>query len=242
MGNQANRHIAPSKLPGRSERLSVIIPAAAIGKRMKSKGPKGLLPVNHGMSILELQIRQILKIYPYADIVIVGGFQCDKIRNALWGDFPIRIVCNHLYESTSITQSIAMGLDATLPGPLLIMYGDLVFNNRAIKNLAGNKSAMLVANKQLDDDKMGICHQDGLVTTLSYALPIKWGQMVYLQRQELKLFIDIMWNNRLASQLLLHEVLNNVMENGGVFLAHEPRGMKIIEINRYTDLMKAKSI
>jgi choline kinase len=242
MVHKANRHIAPTRRPIEEGRLSVIIPAAGIGKRMKSKGPKGLLQIHHGMSILELQIRTILKVYPHADIVIVGGFECYKIRDALWGNFAVRIVCNPQYETTNVTSSVAIGMEAVLPGPLLILHGDLVFNTNTITGLAGKHSSLLVVGDSLETTEVGVGQQDGVITTLSYALPSKWGQMAYLLGDELAIFRKAAWNSRISSQWFLYEALNYVIGKGGKFLAHQPTQAKIVEIDRYSDLMKAKLI
>lgn len=239
---QARRHIAPARLPREEGRLNVIIPAAGIGKRMKSKGPKGLLPVHHGMSILELQVRNVLKVYPHADIIIVGGFECHKIRETLWGNFPVRIVCNPNYETTNVTHSVATGINAMLPGPLLLLHGDLVFNQAAIQGLAGEYSSMLVVGNQLAATEVGIGQQDGVITTLSYALTSKWGQMVYMCGEELTVFLETAWNYRLSGQWFLYETLNHVIGKGGKFLAHQPADAKVVEVDRYSDLTKAKLV
>jgi len=239
---QAHRHIAPARRPQEDGRLNVIIPAAGIGKRMKSRGPKGLLPVHHGMSILEMQVRNVLKVYPHADIIIVGGFECHKIREALWGNFPVRIVYNPDYETTNVTHSVAVGINAMLPGPLLLIHGDLVFNIAAIQGLAGKHSSLLVAGDQLEPAEVGIGQQDGVITTLSHALTTKWGQMAYLQGKELSLFMKAAWNDRLSNQWFLYEAINHVIENGGKFLAHQPSNARIVEVDRYSDLTKAKLI
>lgn len=242
MAHNARRHIAPSKQVFAADRLTVLIPAAGIGKRMKSRGPKGLFVLHHEMSILELQIRTILKVYPHADIIIIGGFQCEKIRKELWGDFPVRIVCNPDYETTNVMHSIRIGMSAMLPGPLLIIHGDLVFNTHAISGLVDKKSALLVANNKMDKTEVGIGHQDGIVTNLSHALPCKWGQMAYMQDKELEIFMALAWNSKKSSQLFLYEVLNHVINHHGSFLAHQPKGSKIVEIDSYSDLTKAKQI
>lgn len=241
--HQANRHIAPACTPHDDLRLNVIIPAAGIGKRMKSKGPKGLLSLYHGMSILETQIRTIVNVYPHADIVVVGGFEYTKVRDTLWGVFSARLVCNPDYETTNVIHSVSIGLDACLPGPLLIIHGDLVFNHTTIKELAGKQSALVVAgSRQMESNEVGIGQQDGVVTTLSYALRDKWGQIAYLTGPELSLFQEAIRTHRMSSQWFVYEALNYVIENGGSFLAHKQRGSKIVEIDRYTDLTKAKQI
>ncbi len=242
MAHNARRHIAPSKQMSAAGRLTVIIPAAGIGKRMKSRGPKGLFEVYRGMSVLELQIRTILKVYPNADIIIVGGFQCDKIRKELWGIFPVRIVCNNDYETTNVMHSIRIGMSAMLTGSLLIIHGDLVFNEQTITGLVDKTSALLIAGTKLDKSKVGIGHQDGLVTNLSHALSCKWGQMAYMCGKELEMFTALTWNSKKSSQLFLYEALNYIIEHHGTFLAHYPKDAKIVEIDNYSDLTKAKQI
>ena len=243
MAHNARRHIAPSKKATNPDRLTVIIPAAGIGKRMKSRGPKGLFVVHNGMSVLELQIRGILQVYPNADIIIVGGFQCEKIRKELWGDFPVRIVYNNDYETTNVMHSIRIGMSAMLVGPVLLMHGDLVFNTHTIAGLVDKKSALLVAGtSQINKTEVGIGHQDGIVTNLSHALACKWGQMAYLCGKELEMFTILAWNSKKSSQLFLYEALNYIIERHGTFLAYQPRGSKIVEIDNYSDLIKARQI
>jgi len=242
MAPQAQRHIAPAKLPNDTQRLSIIIPAAGIGKRMKSKGPKALLSVHNGMSILECQLRTILKVYPSADIVVVGGFEHQKIRQALWGKFPMRLVCNPNYEDTNTVHSIAIGLDATLPGPVMVIHGDLVFNTHTIQGLEGKASSLLVDQfGQLGKEEVGIGQQDGLVTSLSYALSTKWGQMAYLQGKELELFRNMVFSPKNAN-LFLYEILNKIMNKHGKFVAHMPKDSKLIDVDHIDDLQKARLV
>ena len=117
-----------------------------------------------------------------------------------------------------------------------------MFNTQTLQGLAGKQSALLVAGNQLSTTEVGIGQQDGLVTILSYALASKWGQMAYLCGDELRLFRDTAWNTRLSSQWFLYETINYVIGKGGKFLAHQPSGAKVVEVDRYSDLMKAKLV
>ena len=72
--------IEPSDYRG----LSVIIPAAGMGRRMKSYGPKALIEINkNGTTIIERQINLLWKVYPGAEIFVVIGFEGEKIRKSL---------------------------------------------------------------------------------------------------------------------------------------------------------------
>ena len=60
--------------------LTVIIPVAGMGHRMKSYGPKCLLPANSKETILEKTISNIKREYPYSDIIVVVGFESEKLE------------------------------------------------------------------------------------------------------------------------------------------------------------------
>ena len=59
--------------------LTVIIPVAGMGHRMKSYGPKCLLQANQKETIIEKTISNVRKEYPYSDIIVVVGFESEKI-------------------------------------------------------------------------------------------------------------------------------------------------------------------
>lgn len=237
----AKRHIAPSKLPKKDERLTIIIPAAGIGKRMKSRGPKALLPINHGMSILEMQIRTLNRVYPNAEILVVVGFEHHKIRKHVWNQFPVRIIRNSKYQETNVTYSVSLALDAALPGSIMIIHGDLVFDKAAISGLAGKCSSLLIDNDNLEDEEVGILQRDGVVYNLAYGLSQKWVQMAYLTGRELNLFRNTCFNYEMSNQWFLHETINYVIDKGGKFIAYEPK-MKLVEVDKYDDLKKGKRI
>ena len=62
--------------------MSVIIPAAGMGRRMKTYGPKCMIPIN-GVPIIERQIKQLNKVYPNCDIIIVVGFGSSVISDTI---------------------------------------------------------------------------------------------------------------------------------------------------------------
>lgn len=217
--------------------LSVIIPIAGVGKRMKTRGPKALLRIDDE-TVLEKQVNIIKEVYPKADIIVVAGFQHKKVRNKTWGNLPIRIVYNNEYEETNVCHGVSIGLDASLPGPLMIIHGDLIFNKYAINGLARESSLLIDANGDMRRDEIGIGHQDGFVTSLSYALDSKWGQVAFFTGKELELFIKAVRNNE---QWFLHEAINYVINRGGKFNAYINKKANIFEIDRYSDFKQYKN-
>ena len=221
--------------------LSVIIPAAGMGRRMKSYGPKGLISLN-GPSVLERQLKIIWKIYPKADITIVAGFQADLINERIRKKYPVRIVRNTEYEDTNVARSLFLGLESSLNNHALIVYGDLVFNSAALKGLVGKGSKVVVdSDKDIRDEEVGVLFNEETVTNFSYAIDKKWCQIAYLARKEMSLFEDIS-SKKDHDRWFGYEVLNEVIEQGGSFLPVEQSGMKIAEIDTPRDLRQALEV
>ena len=63
--------------------LTVIIPIAGIGHRMKSYGPKCLLQINSKETIIQKSIDTVKQVYPYVEIIVVVGFEADKVIKLL---------------------------------------------------------------------------------------------------------------------------------------------------------------
>ena len=82
------------------EKLSVIIPAAGTGHRMKSYGPKCLLPVSTTETILHKIIANVKTVYPNSEVTVVVGFEADRVIKALPDD--IRIIENQFYQETNV--------------------------------------------------------------------------------------------------------------------------------------------
>mgnify|MGYP003112901988 FL=1 len=221
--------------------LSVIIPAAGMGRRMKSYGPKGLITLN-GPSVLERQIKIVWKIYPEADITIVAGFQADLISERIRKKYPVRIVRNTEYETTNVARSLFLGLEASLNKHALIIYGDLVFNSAALKGLVGKQSKVVVdLEKDIRDEEVGVLFNEETVTNFSYAIDQKWCQIAYLARHEMNLFEDIS-SRKEHDRWFGYEILNEVIEQGGSFLPVEQSGMRIAEIDTPRDLRQALEV
>ena len=60
--------------------ISVIIPAAGTGKRMKSYGPKPLIKVGDS-SIINSQISIIQSLVNVKDIILICGFKAERLMD-----------------------------------------------------------------------------------------------------------------------------------------------------------------
>tara|TARA_R100000315_G_C5234304_1_gene145584 strand:- start:2856 stop:3596 length:741 start_codon:yes stop_codon:yes gene_type:complete len=234
----AARNITSTKklYKSNSSDISVIIPAAGMGHRMKSYGPKGLINLYDDTSLLERQLELIWAVYPKADVFLVVGFEAEKIMSKL-DDYPVRFISNPIHTDTNVLYSISLALQACLSKEVLIVYGDLIFNESCIRNLRGRSRVVVEDAGMMKKTEVGVCVQGKMAINFSFGLDTKWAQISYLTGNELDLFKHICLK-RETSQWLGYEALNYVLENGGEIEAVHQKSMKIFEIDSARDLEK----
>jgi choline kinase len=208
---------------------------------MRSFGPKALLKLN-GETVIARQVRLIRSLCPQATFTVVGGFEVERLRRGLPRDATLAY--NPAFETTNVARSLAIGLKSIPAGPVLVVLGDLVFNEDAIEETIENaiaishSYAIIDSRKQERVSEVGVNVVDGCVTHFSYGLPQKWAQIVLLAPRERLLF------ERAAAEPgrdrhYAFEILNEVLDLGGQFRAVIPPGLQLVEIDSSKDIPSA---
>ena len=219
--------------------INVIIPAAGMGRRMKSYGPKSLIKIGNS-TIVKNQISLVRSYIPNANIILVCGFQAAVLMNATPNN--IIKVENEKYNETNVVRSIGMGLRAINDcAKVLIMYGDLVFNAETIKSISFESSSIIIANKTMGQDEVGCIINKNSLQHLMYDLPNKWGQIAIFVDQELKLLQQMCWDHKNHGKFGF-EIINNIIQQGGNFKCIENDNIKIIDIDSSKDIQIAQDI
>ena len=236
MRNNRFTTFAKKLSPGTADQnlLSVIIPVAGMGHRMKSYGPKCLLHTDAKSTIIERIIFNVHKTYPYSDIITVVGFDADKVIKILPRD--IRIVENQLYEDTNVVESLRLALNNAAYDNVLIIYGDLIFNPETLLGLTeGGSCAVVDTKSRFKNEEIGVTIVDDGITNFAYGLDTKWAQIIYLTGQELLFFRELCFDRK-RNRMYPFELLNIVLNKGGKIKAIEPEKMKIMEVDSLRDL------
>ena len=233
-----NRHTTKIKDSGvgltPDKPLTVLIPVAGMGHRMKSYGPKCLLRANQKETILEKTVSNIKREYPYSDIIVVVGFESEKVIRSL--PSFVRIVENQNYEKTNIVESVRIGINASAHENILIIYGDLIFNVYSIREITSSGTCVVFDSKnRFREEEVGLTVVEDVATTFAYGLPNKWSQIAYLENEAFGMFKTLCSDKR-KNKLYLFELFNIIIESGIVMKAKEPKGMIIKEIDSLKDL------
>lgn len=129
--------------------MKTLILNSGMGTRMgdlTENGPKCLVELGDGTTILDRQL-SILKKCDISDIIVTTGQYDEEIRHACSNhtDMNFTFVKNELYETTNYIYSIYEARDY-LGGDILLLHGDLVFEEYAILRLINSEKSCVLVN------------------------------------------------------------------------------------------------
>lgn len=126
----------------------LIILAAGMGTRLKplTDGmPKCLVPF-HDKPLVEWHY-QVLKKVGIDDIIVVGGYEAQQIKN-LFGS-RVKLVLNHEFDQTNMVYSLLKARDH-FDSEFIVAYGDIVYEPRLLESLLKKTSASVNVTVDLE--------------------------------------------------------------------------------------------
>jgi len=216
-----------------TEAVSFIICSAGAGRRMRSYGAKCLLPIINE-TILERQIRMIKSYFENPEIILIVGFEADKIMNVISRD--IISIENERFEETNVVRSLAVGLRAARNRKIMVINGDLVFADNTFENLILDKSFTFTSDV-MHQREVGLVY-NSYVENIMYDLPVKWGQILFTSNNDsdmLKKYSLVKENEN----KFIFEIINMMIEKN---LKLKVVNRKILDIDKNEDINLAKEI
>lgn len=224
--------------PSQRSKYSIIIPAAGMGRRMKIYGPKSLVQINDKETILSRQIDLVNKCFKRNEIILVGGFQHEKLVNKI--SSKVKLIFNKDYEKTNVLHSIGLALNKVSTEKVLIIYGDLVFNQDCIL-LPFNKESAVVVSSTMKSDEVGCISNEDMLENIFYKLPNKWAQIAFFTGLELTLLKELA-KNPANNMWFGFEAINDIITSGGTFKTFCPENARAVDIDSSYDLKLMESI
>jgi len=236
------RNVAPLKKP-KDDHYEIIVTAAGIGTRMKSYGSTSLITLANGISIIEHQLNIINKLFVNKTIILVCGFDSEKLIKSTPNN--IIKIQNERFEETNVARSISIGLHACLGSKVLLVLGDLVFNEEALRHPFDDISVVLIDKSGYmteKKDEVGCCiGPGGKVENFMYGLEDLWCQIIYLTGKELEVYKQLV-HQKSKECCYGFEILNELIDRGGNLFTYSPKNAKVIDVDTSKDIIKANEI
>lgn len=167
----------------------IVILAAGMGSRLGRSLPKPLTELADGRTIMRQQFDNIRQAFGSdAQVTVVVGYKLESIIDA----FPeASFVYNEQYDQTNTSKSLMRALQASAPGGVLWMNGDVVFDptalERAAELVALDRSFVSVNTASVSDEEVKYTvDAEGFVRELSKTVVDGLGEAVginYISRE-----------------------------------------------------------
>ena len=168
----------------------VVILAAGMGSRLGRSLPKPLTELSDGRTIMQQQFDNIRSAFgKKVTVTIVVGYKLEHIIEA----FPkAAFVYNEQYDQTNTSKSLMRALQASAPGGVLWMNGDVVFDpealTRAAAMVARDQSFVSVNTSKVSDEEVKYTTDaEGYIKELSKTVKGGLGEAVginYISRDD----------------------------------------------------------
>jgi choline kinase len=224
--------------------VSIIIPVAGIGRRMKSYGPKSLINLGNS-NLLSHQIACIREVFINPEIILVSGFEYDKIDKFIKRFLNnIKVIYNNYYYTTNVAYSISLGLKEAQHNDIIVILGDLFFNVNALHDINIWQYNTLLIDKSCNMDKreVGVVTQNDKIVHMAYGLEDKWAQIMLLQKKASALFQQLtqLAQNRKA---FTFQIINQMIEKGVYFdYSYLSGASKVVDIDIPKDIERAENL
>lgn len=220
--------------------ITIVILAAGISRKMKSHDPRPSIKISRSETLLDNQIRKVRSVYKNPYIVVVTGFQEEKLLKRVKSK-DIVFIRNDEYENTNSTRSLVIGIENNPNENALLIHGDIYFNTETLKYLSNihyTEGSCIVYDKkdQMRKNKIGVLSNSSFsLERMGYIHKNKWCHIAFFNNFEYGKVIEL-GKKKEHDKSHTFELINQINETeGGHFYAHSPELMKIIEIESIKD-------
>ncbi|MGP1392374.1 MAG: phosphoenolpyruvate mutase [Candidatus Cryptobacteroides sp.] len=148
--------------------MKALILNSGLGQRMgviTKKHPKCMTEISHSDTILSRQLRQLVS-FGIKEVVITTGYY-DKVLveycNELHLPLQFKFVNNPIYDKTNYIYSIYLAREEIQDDDILLMHGDLVFDNLVMEKIVESEYSCMTVSSTLplpEKDFKAIVHHD----------------------------------------------------------------------------------
>lgn len=188
-----------------------VILNAAPGQQIKSYGPKCLLKLNDGSTLIERQTRLIRQNFKNANIICVGGFEFNKLDKHIT-DIDHLLHVEH-YDTTNTLYSLGYALYKLDLKDCFVMHGDLIFQDNFFNGVIGGKTSKIYTcdrpqgGVQCNSIKNNVNFMMWYIDkSLNY-----WSEFSWICEEDC-LYIKKMLKDRITHRLFLFEAFNQIAQ------------------------------
>lgn len=190
-----NRFIHTIKNDCCNKTTFIILCARKSNKRGYKNIPLTIIEDNK--TLLDKQIETINLVYNNSEIIVISGFEHDKVVKHLdrKKHKNVRIIENHDYKSSNIVDGWRLGLNAALEDDTYIIHGDRIFDVSYIQCKYKDTHTFVHDYNKKNYD-FGLIFNEDTFINMSYGLPDVWSEIFFISKKDFNLFRDTINQSR----------------------------------------------
>lgn len=193
-------------------------------------GNVALKNIDNNKTLIDLQIDTIKKNYEDHEIILVSGFEHDKlIHHIETKNYKnIRILENRTHKISDILDGWRMALNITLEHDTYIIHGDRYFSESCIQ---GNKNThLLIHDKNRNNYDLGISYKDDEFINMSYGLPDIWSEIFFISKKDILFTKSLINDYKKRKIFTLESFINKLSEEIKIFVINrEPHSVILLK-------------
>lgn len=235
-----SRNITANVFSPTKEPVSIVIPTANYRHRLKHAGVRSLVEVAPNVTLLDHQIKCIYTHFYNPEIILVTGYEEEKVKASLPTKSKIKTVHNANWEQSNVFASLRLGMSVATHPRVLWIYGDLLFNHFMLRAPFSNYSMVLIDRYGAMKSNLGCIEHEQYAENFMYDIPNTWAQIAYFTGKELELLHTLSkeTNNQSCYGF---EALNHIIRQGGKFSVFSPKNGKITDLDDKEDLYNCRA-
>tara|TARA_R110000824_G_scaffold20413_1_gene76876 strand:+ start:738 stop:1451 length:714 start_codon:yes stop_codon:yes gene_type:complete len=208
---------------------------AGAGNRIRSNEPRSLIKIGD-KCLLQWQLDTLNSLFSSPNILVGVGIESQRVFKKFSGQ--IAFIENQLYETTGSFETFRLLVNASADNSILLIHGDLYFDKKILESADFSKSFVIEdVSGNIADREVGITSVNSKVSILSYGLEKKWAQISFFTGKEMSMLRQICSKvGEESKTLLTFEIINSIINKGGIFKVHKPDDGFIIEIDCMKDI------
>lgn len=178
----------------------------------RGQGNVSLKNVDTNRMLIDVQIDTIKKNYKNGEIILVSGFEHDRlIEHILKKDYKnIRVLENKTYKTSDILEGWRMALNISLNNDVYLIHGDRYFDDSCI--ISPKVTHIIVHKKDKRNYDLGVLHEEEKFINISYGLPDVWSEIFFISKRDVKKTKRIINEHKKRKIYTLESFINQLSE------------------------------
>lgn len=213
----------------KNDKITFII-LCAKKSQYRGQGNVSLKDVDANRLLIDIQIDTIKKNYKNNEIILVSGFEHDKlIKHIQNKDYKnIRVLENKTYKTSSILEGWRMALNISLNNDVYLIHGDRYFDDSCIKS--PKVTHIIIHKKDKRNYDLGILHKEGRFINISYGLPDVWSEILFISKKDIKKTKHIINDCKKRKIYTLESFINQLSEEVKIqVIKKEPQSVRLLK-------------